>query len=331
MYQLLTSHSSISEDTCIIFDSDWNPQNDLQAQARCHRIGQTKSVKVYRLLTRKTYEMQMFHLSSMKMGLDQAVLHGFENGGDKEGALSKDEVEKLLRHGAYDIFNEDKAGTTDAESNAFIEQDIDSILERRAKTVVHENSGSKSNAAGGTFSKASFKAQTSPGAKNGASDGGQMDVDIDDPEFWTKMVGAAKVDEESLDTGKKRKRKEANYSESRYARVIDQQLRYVDSDESDSDEVREDDFDEDDLSESSTSPRKKCKREFAKWGRKNSQGWKRADAEKLVKALHAYGYGHLPWDEFREKGDLSGYDCSEVRQLLVTVKNQKLCCLIIFQ
>jgi SNF2 family DNA or RNA helicase len=67
-------------DTCIIFDSDWNPQNDLQAQARCHRIGQTKSVKVYRLLTRKTYEMQMFHLASMKMGLDQAVLQGFEGG-----------------------------------------------------------------------------------------------------------------------------------------------------------------------------------------------------------------------------------------------------------
>jgi SNF2 family DNA or RNA helicase len=35
-------------DTVIIFDSDWNPQNDLQAQARCHRIGQTKSVKIYR-------------------------------------------------------------------------------------------------------------------------------------------------------------------------------------------------------------------------------------------------------------------------------------------
>lgn len=35
-------------DTVIIFDSDFNPQNDLQAQARCHRIGQTKSVKVYR-------------------------------------------------------------------------------------------------------------------------------------------------------------------------------------------------------------------------------------------------------------------------------------------
>jgi hypothetical protein len=51
----------------------------IQAQARCHRIGQTRDVKVYRLLTRKTYEMQMFHLSSLKMGLDQAVLKGVES------------------------------------------------------------------------------------------------------------------------------------------------------------------------------------------------------------------------------------------------------------
>ena len=42
-------------DTVVIFDSDWNPQNDIQATARCHRIGQTNEVKVYRLLTRNTY------------------------------------------------------------------------------------------------------------------------------------------------------------------------------------------------------------------------------------------------------------------------------------
>jgi hypothetical protein len=47
-------------DTVIIYDSDWNPQNDIQAQARCHRIGQTQAVKVYRLITRNTYEMEMF-------------------------------------------------------------------------------------------------------------------------------------------------------------------------------------------------------------------------------------------------------------------------------
>ena len=61
-------------DTVIIYDSDWNPQNDLQAQARCHRIGQQKMVKVYRLLTRNTYEREMFDKASLKLGLDKAVL-----------------------------------------------------------------------------------------------------------------------------------------------------------------------------------------------------------------------------------------------------------------
>ena len=39
-------------DTVIIFDSDWNPQNDLQAEARAHRIGQKNSVNIYRLVTK---------------------------------------------------------------------------------------------------------------------------------------------------------------------------------------------------------------------------------------------------------------------------------------
>ena len=163
-------------DTCIIFDSDWNPQNDLQAQARCHRIGQTKSVKIYRILTRKTYEMQMFHMSSMKMGLDQAVLQGIENTGGNKDIMTKEEVEKLLKHGAYDIFREDKDGSSEKESNDFISQDIDSILARRTKTVVHENTGSKSNAAGGTFSKASFKNTNSDGIAAAEVDVGELDL-----------------------------------------------------------------------------------------------------------------------------------------------------------
>ena len=68
----------VAADVCIMFDSDWNPQNDLQAQARCHRIGQTKSVKVYRLLTRKTCEFYMFNVISLKIGLDRAILKSVE-------------------------------------------------------------------------------------------------------------------------------------------------------------------------------------------------------------------------------------------------------------
>ncbi|KHN85375.1 Chromodomain-helicase-DNA-binding protein 8 [Toxocara canis] len=44
------------------------------AQARCHRIGQTKMVKVYRLITCNTYEREMFDKASLKLGLDKAVL-----------------------------------------------------------------------------------------------------------------------------------------------------------------------------------------------------------------------------------------------------------------
>jgi hypothetical protein len=40
--------------------SDWNPQNDIQAMARCHRIGQSKHVKIYRLITRRSFEAEMF-------------------------------------------------------------------------------------------------------------------------------------------------------------------------------------------------------------------------------------------------------------------------------
>ena len=43
-------------------------QNDLQAMARCHRIGQDKDVTVYRLITDNTYEQNVFECSTRKQG-----------------------------------------------------------------------------------------------------------------------------------------------------------------------------------------------------------------------------------------------------------------------
>ena len=57
----------------IIYDSDWNPQNDCQATARAHRIGQVEEVQVYRLITNNTYESEMFQRASKKLGLDKAI------------------------------------------------------------------------------------------------------------------------------------------------------------------------------------------------------------------------------------------------------------------
>jgi SWI/SNF-related matrix-associated actin-dependent regulator of chromatin subfamily A member 5 len=60
-------------DTCILYDSDWNPQPDLQAMARVHRIGQTKKVHVYRLVTHGTVEARILQRAEKKLLLDRIV------------------------------------------------------------------------------------------------------------------------------------------------------------------------------------------------------------------------------------------------------------------
>ena len=115
----------VAADTCIIYDSDWNPQNDLQAQARCHRIGQKKDVKMYRLVTKNTYEREMFDRAGLKLGLDRAVLQSMNtNQGGKEtasgGSLSKSEVETLLKKGAYGALMDDETA-----GDKFCEEDIE--------------------------------------------------------------------------------------------------------------------------------------------------------------------------------------------------------------
>jgi ATP-dependent DNA helicase len=61
-------------DTVIIYDSDWNPQVDLQAQDRCHRMGQTKPVSVIRFITANTIETMILKKALSKRTLEQIVI-----------------------------------------------------------------------------------------------------------------------------------------------------------------------------------------------------------------------------------------------------------------
>eukprot|EP00497_Spongosphaera_streptacantha_P001436 TRINITY_DN2011_c0_g2_i1.p1 TRINITY_DN2011_c0_g2~~TRINITY_DN2011_c0_g2_i1.p1 ORF type:complete len:337 (+),score=82.37 TRINITY_DN2011_c0_g2_i1:125-1012(+) len=65
-----------SADTVIHFDTDWNPQADLQAQARAHRIGQKRKVKIYRMITEDTVEERILFRSQQKLYLDAVVNKG---------------------------------------------------------------------------------------------------------------------------------------------------------------------------------------------------------------------------------------------------------------
>ena len=61
-------------DTVVLFDSDWNPQVDLQAQDRAHRIGQTKTVRIFRFIMENTVEERIVERAEMKLRLDQVVI-----------------------------------------------------------------------------------------------------------------------------------------------------------------------------------------------------------------------------------------------------------------
>jgi len=61
-------------DTVILFDSDWNPQQDLQAMARCHRIGQTREVRIFRLIADGTIEESIVDRAAKKLDLERKAI-----------------------------------------------------------------------------------------------------------------------------------------------------------------------------------------------------------------------------------------------------------------
>ncbi|CAH8588303.1 unnamed protein product [Heterobilharzia americana] len=115
-------------DTVIIFDSDWNPQNDLQAQARAHRIGQTKQVSVYRFVTRESVEEKIIESATRKMVLDHLVIQRMDSAGfrgGRRGDVAKGQLlTEILRYGAEGLFKQVE------EDAAELEVDIDDILNR---------------------------------------------------------------------------------------------------------------------------------------------------------------------------------------------------------
>lgn len=266
-------------DTVIIFDSDWNPQNDLQAQARAHRIGQTHSVKIYRLITRKTYEMHMFHKASLKLGLDKAVLTHMrreqeennqkENGGVPKKMSSKaqeaKEIDELLKRGAYDVFRDD-----DQEAEQFCAADIDQILSRSSQVVQYEQEAKSS------FSKASFVSATT-------SD----DVDIDDPDFWKKAVGLKdpepSEDPDALPLQRKR---------TRVARFGTNTGGLSDSDSDDELDRKEREADRKDRE------REEKEKEKAD-EKKEPRDWTQNGRDRLQRALMHYGFGR--WEIIRSQ------------------------------
>jgi chromodomain-helicase-DNA-binding protein 1 len=130
----------MTADTVILFDSDWNPQMDLQAMARAHRIGQTKPVTVYRFVSKETVEEEILERARNKRILEWLTIQrtvASEQKAKELDALTEkasaavseptnaDDISRLLKQRGQKMF-EQKA---DDNQKKLEELDIDAVLE----------------------------------------------------------------------------------------------------------------------------------------------------------------------------------------------------------
>ncbi|XP_075872804.1 lymphoid-specific helicase isoform X2 [Nelusetta ayraudi] len=136
-------------DTVIIFDSDWNPQADLQAQDRCHRIGQTKPVVVYRLVTANTIDQKILERASAKRKLEQMVIHKNKFKGGKaelnqaKSCIDLDELIEMLKSRSSE--REVKASM----GKVISDKDLELLLDR--SDLLDKGKGTRNTAKVGVF------------------------------------------------------------------------------------------------------------------------------------------------------------------------------------
>ena len=119
-----------SADIVILFDSDWNPQADLQAMDRAHRIGQTKQVVVYRFVTEQAIEEKVLERAAQKLRLDQLVIQQGRAQQAAKAAASKDELLTMIQHGAEKVFESKGATGILGNKTDLTDDDIEEILKR---------------------------------------------------------------------------------------------------------------------------------------------------------------------------------------------------------
>ena len=115
----------------VLYDSDWNPQIDLQAMDRAHRIGQKKVVQVFRLVTTDTMEEKMIERQSLKLKLDTMIIQKGRLA-PKQANMGKEEMADMVNYGADAIF------TVGSNVN---DKDIDQLIEdglRRSNNTAND-------------------------------------------------------------------------------------------------------------------------------------------------------------------------------------------------
>ena len=120
----------VTADVVIIFDSDWNPQVDLQAQDRAHRIGQTKQVYVFRFVIEDSLEEKILERALQKLRLDQLVIQkGKAPSSHKQ--VNSGELMEMIRHGAQNVIDSNMTCAVNSQvdqESAYASFDIEQVM-----------------------------------------------------------------------------------------------------------------------------------------------------------------------------------------------------------
>ncbi|KAI9337539.1 SNF2 family N-terminal domain-containing protein [Obelidium mucronatum] len=116
-------------DTVIIFDSDWNPHQDLQAQDRAHRIGQKKEVRILRLITTNSIEEHILAKAQQKLALDGQIIQA----GKFDQKTSEKDRDELLRFLLETEKKEDQEDDEDGEE--LTDEQLNEMLARNPEEV----------------------------------------------------------------------------------------------------------------------------------------------------------------------------------------------------
>ncbi|KAJ2799611.1 hypothetical protein H4R20_004369, partial [Coemansia guatemalensis] len=201
-------------DTVIIYDCDFNPQADLQAMARAHRIGQKRPVRVFKLVTRDSAEERILRKATRKLELDHQIIQRIDEPvlpGEEDDSGAPGDVERALRHGADLLFGdraeeraEERAIRYDRQRVVELLDECAGELEEKAQRLRREAAAAAEDmlqpnssrledaapleAAGTPSAAADFARVWAPTGEGALSD------DSDDADVWARLLQNAAAD-----------------------------------------------------------------------------------------------------------------------------------------
>jgi len=186
-------------DTVIIFDSDWNPHQDLQAQDRAHRIGQRNEVRVLRLMTINSVEERILAAARYKLNMDEKVIQAGMFNQRSTGSERHELLQSILR---------DEKDDDEDEENEVPEDDIINQMISRSEEEFE------------LFQRMDIERRRSE-AEAGSERKSRLIEETELPEFLLQQMNdddeeeaeEERVQQEELESGRKRSRKDVVYHE----------------------------------------------------------------------------------------------------------------------